>query len=119
MRYNVLPVDVASGSCPEVSLWDITLLAKSYRGTYPRSRFLANFVLADPDPQLSVRFRRSSFLEDISEPNNASAALLKATIIWQWRDSYFRWCVWRLCSLVTRRKPSPALRWIELTSRQR
>jgi hypothetical protein len=35
-------------------------------------------------------FRRSSFLDDISEPNKASAALLKATIIWRWRDSYFR-----------------------------
>ena len=44
---NALPVDVASGSCPEVGLWDITLLAKSYCGTCPRSRFLANFGFAD------------------------------------------------------------------------
>jgi len=28
----------------EVGLWDITLLAKSYCGTYPRSRFLGSFT---------------------------------------------------------------------------
>jgi len=31
-------------SCPEVSLWDITLSAKSYCGTCPRSRFLGSFT---------------------------------------------------------------------------
>jgi len=41
---NALPVDVASGSCPEVRLWDITLLAKSYCSTCLRSRFLGSFT---------------------------------------------------------------------------
>src|SRR5215831_13652732 len=44
LTYNALPVDVASGSCPEVRLWDITLLAKSYSSTGPRSRFLGSFT---------------------------------------------------------------------------
>ena len=44
LPYNALPVDVASGSCPEVGLWDITLLAKSYCCTCPRSRFLGSFT---------------------------------------------------------------------------
>jgi hypothetical protein len=29
LTYNALPVDVASGSCPEVWFWSITLLARS------------------------------------------------------------------------------------------
>ena len=40
----------ASGPCPrrgpEVSFWSITLLAKSFCGTCPRSRFLDNFKVA-------------------------------------------------------------------------
>jgi len=43
MPYNALPVDVASGSCPEVRFWSITLLARSLCGTCPRSRFLGSF----------------------------------------------------------------------------
>ena len=40
------PNDEQTGSCsgPEVWLWDITLLAKSYWGTCPRSRFLGSFT---------------------------------------------------------------------------
>ena len=44
LPYNAPPVDVASGSCPEVGLWDITLLAKPYCSTCPRSRFLGSFT---------------------------------------------------------------------------
>src|SRR5215471_9019736 len=42
--YNAPPVDVASGSCPEVRFWSITLLARSLCGTCPRSRFLGSFT---------------------------------------------------------------------------
>src|SRR5215469_13324576 len=41
---NALPVDVASGSCPEVRFWSITLLARSLCSTCPRSRFLGSFT---------------------------------------------------------------------------
>jgi hypothetical protein len=47
MPYNALPVGVASGSCPEVSFWSITLLARSLCGTCPRCWFMVSLRMAD------------------------------------------------------------------------
>ena len=41
---NAPPVDVASGSCPEVRFWSITEFGRYCCGTCPRSRFLGSFT---------------------------------------------------------------------------
>ena len=44
---EIMPPHGSATRGPEVSFWSITLLARSFCGTCPRSRFRANFVLAD------------------------------------------------------------------------
>src|SRR6516165_5620902 len=43
--YNALPVDVASGSCPEVRLWDVTTPSGVFQSKVVVHR-LAEFLLA-------------------------------------------------------------------------
>ena len=45
LTYNALPVDLASGSCPEVSLWDVTTPSGVFQSKVVVHR-LAEFLLA-------------------------------------------------------------------------
>ena len=45
LTYNALPVDVASGSCPEVRLWDVTTPSGVFQSKVVVHR-LAEFLLA-------------------------------------------------------------------------